>query len=75
MFGWHHGKGAIVVDGRHVADTLQCVHCGNHWETKPGSGTERGFCTNCSGPVCGAHACFDCKPHEAQIELQEKIWR
>lgn len=49
------------------ADTLQCVHCGAHWEVKPGSGKLRGFCSRCNGPVCGPK-CSECVPAEQQLE-------
>lgn len=71
MFGYRHGKGALVVNGEHVADTLQCVHCGMHWVPAPGSGTKRGWCSQCKGHLCGKEACFTCLPLEAFIEVQE----
>ena len=52
------------------ADTLQCVHCGCHWEMKPGSGNMRGFCTRCNGPVCGPK-CRECVPIERGLENLE----
>lgn len=50
--------------------TLQCVHCGGHWECRPGSGKTRGFCMNCNGPICGPK-CRECIPHEKWLEIQE----
>jgi hypothetical protein len=52
------------------ARTIQCVHCGQHWVPKPGSGIERGFCMNCNGPICG-RKCAECVPQEAQVENLE----
>lgn len=49
------------------ADTLQCVHCGGHWQIQPGSGRIRGFCFKCNGPVCGPK-CKECIPHEQWLE-------
>ena len=55
-------------------DTLQCAHCGCHWEVVVGSGRLRGFCTKCadgkgSGYLCGAPACMlTCVPFEARLE-------
>lgn len=43
-------------------DTLQCVHCGLHWEVIPGSGRTRGWCMKCNGPHCGAAVCWVCVP-------------
>jgi len=50
--------------------TLQCVHCGGHWEVKPGSGRVRGFCMNCNGHVCGPR-CSECVPFEKRLEIEE----
>lgn len=72
MFGFKHGVGAVIVGGRHVADTIQCVHCGMHWIPKPGSGTKRGWCPTCKGPCCGKDFCMkDCIPYEARLEIEE----
>ncbi len=46
--------------------TLQCVHCGGHFQPRPGSGIERGFCMNCNGPVCG-RSCEKCVPVEQYL--------
>ena len=51
-------------------DTLQCVHCGCHWQVKPGSGNVRGFCGKCNGPICGAK-CLECVPIERGLENME----
>lgn len=51
--------------------TLMCVHCGGHFPVKPGSGNVRGFCTSCSGPVCGP-GCAKCVPLEQYLENLEK---
>ena len=53
------------------AGTLQCVHCGEHWLPRPGSGIERGWCQNCAGPVCGP-GCAECVPEEVLLENMEK---
>ncbi len=47
--------------------TLQCVHCGGHWVPRPGSGIQRGWCSRCNGPICGA-GCVDCVPTEQLLE-------
>ena len=51
-------------------DTLQCVHCGMHWQVKPGSRNVRGFCGRCNGPICGAK-CLECVPIERGLENME----
>jgi hypothetical protein len=53
------------------AGTLQCVHCGAHWQIRPGSGKIRGFCSRCNGPVCGPK-CAECVPAELQLDNMEK---
>jgi hypothetical protein len=50
-------------------DTLQCAHCGGHWEVVAGSGKLRGFCARCDGYVCGAPLCMAvCCPVEQRLE-------
>lgn len=72
MFGFRHGKGAVVLDGKHVADTAQCVHCGTHEEIKPGSGVRRGWCPHCKGFVCGRNYCMaHCTPFEARLDFTD----
>lgn len=53
------------------ADTLQCVHCGCHWQVEPGSKKVRGYCARCAGPVCGPK-CQTCVPAEQQLENMEQ---
>lgn len=70
--------GAIIIStemGKVIQlDTKQCVHCGMHWEHKPGSGKTRGHCFNCKGPICGPK-CQDCYPKEKQYEdMTRGIW-
>lgn len=50
------------------AGTLQCCHCGAHWQIKPGSGNVRGFCFKCNGPVCGPNCAGKCRPAEQLLE-------
>lgn len=71
MFGFKNSNGAVVIDGKHVADTIQCVHCGKHWIPKPGSGKVRGWCVSCNGASCGDTRCMDCVPFEAKLEIAE----
>lgn len=58
--------GAITVDGRQVASTCQCCHCGAHFVFRRGSGTDRGFCMKCGRLTCGKPACDPCNPIEKQ---------
>lgn len=57
--------GALLEDGRQVADLLQCVHCQFVWRVRPGSGRRRGFCTRCQGVTCGKPACMECVPFKS----------
>lgn len=67
-----HGHIIVTGEGGDVhSDTLQCVHCGGHWKVEPGSGKLRGYCYNCSGPICGPK-CIECVPQEVMLEAMEK---
>lgn len=46
-------------DGRvQEFDLLQCKHCQYTWRMVRGSGRERGWCSLCAGPLCGAEPCM-----------------
>lgn len=64
--------GAILVDGVQVASTLQCCHCGGHFEVVKGSGTRRGFCLKCGSVTCGDAGCDPCYPVEKRFDDWEK---
>jgi hypothetical protein len=65
--------GAVIIDGVQVAETMQCMHCGNHWTRVPGSCRVRGFCRNCMGVLCGAEPCVaECRPFEEWLESVER---
>ena len=64
-------SGWVIIDGKEAGETLQCVHCCCHWLRRPGSGTVRGFCLSCGGPVCGGPKCRACVPAEAKVEMRE----
>jgi hypothetical protein len=50
-------------------DTMQCQHCMKHFAVEPGSGRHRGWCTKCSGPLCGAATCMaNCVPFLKKVE-------
>lgn len=68
--------GAIFIDGVQVAETLQCCHCGMHWQRKPGSGTLRGYCMKCNAVLCGKAECMsECRPFEKWLEEVERADR
>jgi hypothetical protein len=73
MWGRPNKRGVILLDGKEVAETLQCVHCGRHWQVVPGSGAKRGWCAHCNGPSCGKPQCMVCVPAEAKLEFQEAL--
>jgi hypothetical protein len=74
MFGYRNTNSAVVVDGRMVSETLQCVHCGAHEEVVHGSGVRRGYCPDCKGFVCGVSYCMQyCSPFEARVEYSEAL--
>lgn len=54
--------GIVIVDGKEVATTLQCPHCGGHFVSRKGSGHRRAWCTKCQAVTCGSHACDACRP-------------
>lgn len=65
--------GGVMLDGKHVADTLWCVHCSASWIVQPGSGKLRGWCVNCKGPLCGSPDCDDkCIPLEMRLQQMER---
>ncbi len=69
-----HGQlTAIHFDGKlEERDLLTCAHCDYTWEVIPGSGRKRGWCTKCSAPLCGKHACMArCTPLEARLAQME----
>jgi hypothetical protein len=68
-------SGAVIIDGQHCADTVQCCHCGAHFAMIRGSGTKRGFCTKCMGVTCGERKCDPCVPAEKRLDLWEKQGR
>jgi len=63
-------SGSIVVDGREVASTLQCRHCGAHFIYRK---TDRYVCVNCGGDICGQRQCVEhCMAIEKKLDLYEK---
>jgi len=58
--------GIIIVNGKEVATTLQCPHCGGHFVSRKGSGHRRTFCTRCMAVTCGQHECDACQPFAAE---------
>jgi hypothetical protein len=53
--------GIIFVDGKEVAHTLKCPHCGGQFVSRRGSGQHRTFCLRHGAVTCGSAACSrDC---------------
>jgi hypothetical protein len=75
---WHRKpSGSIVQDGKEVAYTLMCRHCGCHFVYRKfrkiidGGGLY--ICRKCGGDVCGRKRCImECRPIEKQIDLEER---
>jgi len=65
-------NGAILRDNRLVAETLQCVVCGAHFELEPGSGRQRGWNTKLKGFTCGNEACTIGLPHDRYLDMLER---
>lgn len=63
--------GGIILDGVQVSSTLQCPHCGGHFESRPGSGKRRTYCLHCAAVTCGNPACDPCIPIEARLDHAE----
>lgn len=60
-------------DGKRVEhDLKKCVHCGNIWRKRPGSGIERGFCTHCMGDCCSPQCGAKCYPFEKKLMDESK---
>lgn len=60
-------------NGEHVdCDTLQCCHCGGHFEVIKGSGRLRGFCPRHNAVTCGRSACMVCIDREERLENLER---
>lgn len=51
--------GIVFANGKEVASTLMCCHCGKHWIPRKGSGIRRGLCMFSMQVLCGDQACFD----------------
>jgi hypothetical protein len=69
--GYFTIAGPLLLGQVAEGETLQCVHCQHTWQIRPGSGSERGWCQNCSGPTCGFEPCFVCVPWERKMEIAE----
>jgi hypothetical protein len=70
-----HGVGIINDPDRPQEtqfDTLQCCHCQETWQVRPGSGRRRGFCARCNQVTCGGPGCEECVPFARKIELYEQ---
>jgi hypothetical protein len=53
--------GIVFVDGKEVAHTLKCPHCGNQFVSRKGSGVHRTFCFRHNAVTCGSPQCSkDC---------------
>lgn len=53
--------GLVFVNGKEVAHTLKCPHCGAQFVSRRGSGHHRTFCFRHQAVTCGSAVCSrDC---------------
>lgn len=53
--------GIVFVNGKEVAHTLKCPHCGAQFVSRRGSGHHRTYCLRHQAVTCGSAACSrDC---------------
>lgn len=64
-----HQHGAIFVNGKEVATTLQCPHCMAHFISRKGSGMRRTMCIKCMAVTCGNQACDPCRPFVEELGI------
>mgnify|MGYP001560475035 FL=1 len=63
--------GAWIVDGRHVADTVRCIHCSGQFVRMERS-RSYSYCMKCKGFVCDNPACQGlCVPLEMRLQEME----
>lgn len=55
-----HPHGIILVNGKEVASTLMCPHCGTHFISRKGSGIRRAWCPRHMAVTCGDLQCDPC---------------
>lgn len=56
-----HPHGLVFVNGKEVAHTLKCPHCGAQFVSRAGSGHRRSYCLRHSAVTCGSDRCIrDC---------------
>lgn len=64
--------GAILINGKHVADTYQCNHCSAHRIFLEGVNKIK-ICKGCKQQICESSLCAgDCIVLEARLEGWEK---
>jgi hypothetical protein len=61
--------GLIFYNGKEVAATLQCPHCGGHFVSRRGSGKRRTFCTYHMKIACGRLECDACPRLAGEIKM------
>jgi hypothetical protein len=49
-------------------DTISCVHCRRHYESRVGLDRQLGWCGRCMGPTCGRTECQVCVPYEQRLD-------
>jgi hypothetical protein len=68
-----HG-GYFAIDGKVVAQTIQCCHCPAHFVARKGSGAVRHYCPRCNRVTCGNYFCQPsfCMTWSQKLDLIER---
>ena len=66
-------------DQSYEADTVQCAHCGKHYEIRPRESPSAagGYCGRCAAPICTRCGVtmgrtLKCAPFERRLEITER---
>ena len=60
-------------NGKEVADTVQCCHCGMHLTWTKKTWKQTGWCINCQRIRCQKKECQTCCHWEKRMEKYEKM--
>jgi hypothetical protein len=64
-------KGVIVNGSKIISYTIQCNHCGMHWDESM-THVHGGICNECDGHYCNKEWCrHECVPIEVRLRIEE----
>jgi hypothetical protein len=63
--------GLIFIDGKEVASTLMCPHCGAHFVSRKGSGIRRTLCIKHMAVTCGHPKCDPCTDMMGEMGMSD----